>query len=125
MIDMKALDAVPGEEVVEIAAAARHRDRMAELSLRTGQIDRGMNMPVEAPGMVQQMEDAHDPFPVEAGVANLRLLSRPDRAAAARKRQPARGGSLVWLRLRLTARTDSRRAPPRLRASRPGRSADS
>jgi len=66
MVDPKCLNAVAGEQGIEVAATAGDRDRMTEPALLAGEIDRCVHMAVGLGRMVQKVEDTHGPIPMLA-----------------------------------------------------------
>jgi hypothetical protein len=62
MGDRRRLDIVPGEQIIEISIAAGNADSMSEFTLGAGEIDRCVNMAIQTPGMIEQMQNSHGKY---------------------------------------------------------------
>jgi hypothetical protein len=63
MVDHHCRNTVPVEQLIEIATAARDADIMTKLDLRTGQIDRRMDMSIQPVRVIENMQNPHETAP--------------------------------------------------------------
>jgi hypothetical protein len=59
MIHQHGFNFVGSKESVKIAASACHGDTMAQFNLSAGEVDSSVDMPIQALGMIQQLQNAH------------------------------------------------------------------
>ncbi len=63
MVNQHCRNTVPVEQPIEIAATARDANVVTKLCLRTGQIHRRVNMPVQPVRVIENMQNSHETHP--------------------------------------------------------------